>query len=112
MKFTSFPSTLVALLLLLGIGVASSHAESYGIAAKVNGKVITRSEVREAVQMQEQVIMMTVKDPEERQKRLSVVRERALDSLIERQLVLGEFEKMGGTIKAEYVDDEIRRIGG
>ena len=97
-------------LLMLSSCINLSFGETYGIAAKVNGKVITRSEVREAVQAQEQIIVMTIKDPAERDKKLAFVRERALDSLIERQLVLGEFEKMGGAIKPEYIDDEIKRI--
>src|SRR5262249_37093944 len=58
----------------------------------------------------EQLIMMTIKDPDERSSKLASVRERSLDALIERQLVLGEFEKLGGAMKPEYIDDEIKRI--
>jgi parvulin-like peptidyl-prolyl isomerase len=103
-------STAALAVLILHSWAGPGMGETYGIAAKVNGKIITRSEVREAVQAQEQLIAMTVKDPGEQQRKLSSVRERALEALIERQLVLGEFEKMGGAIKPEYVDDEIKRI--
>lgn len=99
------------LVLLLALACGRQAAgESYGIAAVVNGKPITRSEVRDVVESQEQLIRMTVRDPEEARRRLTDLHDRALDALIERQLVLSEFEKMGGTIKPEYVDDEIRRI--
>ena len=87
-----------------------SIGETYGIAAVVNGKPITRTEVRAAVEAQEQMIRMTVKDEDEARRRLSDLHERALDALIERQLVLSEFDKMGGSIKPEYIEDEIKRI--
>ncbi|QIF00688.1 SurA N-terminal domain-containing protein [Roseimicrobium sp. ORNL1] len=96
--------------LLVHASTSSSSGASYGIAATVNGKVITTSEVREAVQMQEQLIQMTVKDPRIAAARLAELRESALFALIERQLVLSEFEKLGGSIKAQYVDDDINNI--
>ncbi len=88
----------------------SMGASVNGIAAVVNGKVITRSEVREAVEAQEQMIRMTIRDTAEQQSRLSELHDKSLDALIERELVLSEFEKMGGTIKPEYVEDEINNI--
>jgi parvulin-like peptidyl-prolyl isomerase len=101
---------IAATALLVHASTSSSFGATYGIAATVNGKVITTSEVREAVQMQEQLIQMTIKDPRIAAARLGELRESALYALIERQLVLSEFEKLGGSIKAQYVDDDINNI--
>ncbi len=108
----TFPRFIAASLTLLTMQarVTPVMAETYGIAAKVNGKPITHMEVRAAVEGMEQMIRMTVKDGDEQRQRLAELHERALDLLIEKQLVLSEFEKMGGTIKTEYIDDEIKRI--
>ncbi len=96
---------------LMHLGSPLSIGETVnGIAAVVNGKVITRSEVREAVEAQEQMIRMTIRDTAEAQSRLAELHDKSLDALIERELVLSEFEKMGGAIKAEYVEDEINNI--
>jgi parvulin-like peptidyl-prolyl isomerase len=96
-----------SILLLAG---RSLQAESYGIQATVNGKPIISSEVREAIQAQEQLIRMQVKDPALADAKLAELKASALFALIERQLVLSEFEKLGGTIKAQYVDDDINNI--
>jgi peptidyl-prolyl cis-trans isomerase SurA len=108
----TFPRLLAASLVLLTAHarVTPALAETYGIAAVVNGKPITRTEVRDAVEGMEQMIRMTVRDPDEARRKLAEIRERALDLLIEKQLVLSEFEKMGGSIKPEYIEDEIKRI--
>jgi parvulin-like peptidyl-prolyl isomerase len=100
----------LALALALSPLSAAYGQSSNGIAAVVNGKVVTRLEVREAVEAQEQLIRMTVRDPNEQQARLSTLREGALYALIERQLVLSEFDKLGGSIKPEYIDDDINGI--
>lgn len=107
--FPGFFAASLSLLTLIG-SAGPGRAETYGIAATVNGKPITSKEVRDAVEAQEQMIRMTVKDGDEARRRLLDLRERALDALIERQLVLSEFDKMGGSIKAEYIEDEIKRI--
>jgi peptidyl-prolyl cis-trans isomerase SurA len=91
--------------------IASSlHAESYGIQATVNGKPIVSSEVRDAVKAQEQLIRMQVRDPAQADAKLAELKSSALYALIERQLVLSEFEKLGGTIKSQYVEDDINNI--
>ncbi len=107
--FTRFSSAALSALILHGLA-SLSMGETYSIAATVNGKPITSKEVRDAVEAQEQMIRMTVRDSDEAQRRLSDLHERALDALIERQLVLSEFDKMGGSIKPEYIEDEIKRI--
>lgn len=81
-----------------------------GIAAVVNGKVITQSEVRGAVEAQTQMIRAMIPDPGEQQRQIRNLRDEALDSLIDRELVLAEFEKAGGRIRAEFLRDDVNRI--
>lgn len=90
---------------------AFSQSSSNGIAAVVNGNVITKSEVRDAVNAQEQMIRMQHQnDPTVMQRELSNLRATALDSLIDRELVLAEFKRMGAAIKSQWVDDDINAI--
>ena len=82
-----------------------------GIAAIVNGTVITRSEVSEAIAAQRQMIMISNRDnPMQAQRELAKLQDTALDSLIDRQLVLADFNKLGGTIKSQYIDDDINTL--
>lgn len=107
-----FPRPVACAILALSahLGASMGSGASFTISAVVNGKPITSSEVREAVKMQEQLIQMTVKDPRAAAARMGELRESALYALIERQLVLSEFEKLGGSIKAQYIDDDINNI--
>lgn len=100
----------VVLATFAALAGSNLRAESYGILATVNGKPIISSEVREAVQAQEQLIRMQIKDPNLAAARVAELKSSALYALIERQLVLSEFEKLGGTIKPQYVDDDINNI--
>ncbi len=94
----------------LGGGVRSQPS-SNGIAAVVNGVVITLSEVREAVKAQEQIYRFQMRDdPMALEKALAELKAGAIDSLIDRELILAEFRKIGGTIKAQYVEDDINAL--
>jgi len=91
--------------------LASAQSSSNGIAAVVNGRVITRSEVRDAVTAQEQMLAMQFRDdPAALQRELVNLRKTALDSLIDRELVLAEFKRLGATIKPQWVEDDINGI--
>ena len=101
---------LVALLFAASACFAAESAVN-GIAAIVNGKVITKSEVADAVTAQRQMIMMRNRDnPMQAQRELAELEKTALDSLIDRELVLADFAKLGGTIKGQYVDDDINTL--
>ncbi|HRH95488.1 MAG TPA: peptidylprolyl isomerase [Prosthecobacter sp.] len=81
------------------------------IVAVVDGTPIAASEVQETVRTQEQIIRYQFQnDPARINKELSILREGAVDSLIDRELLLAEFKKLGGVIKAQYVDDDINGI--
>lgn len=92
------------------VSLSFGETASFSIAARVNGKPIVSSEVRDAVQAQEQLIRMTIKDPNAQQAKLAELRESAVYALIERQLILSEFEKLGGSLKAEYIEDDVNGI--
>jgi peptidyl-prolyl cis-trans isomerase SurA len=107
----NYSTTAAAVLLTILAGLSQSQGDtSFGIAAVINGKVITTSEVREAVEAQRAMISMTVRDPAEQERRLRELEDQALFALLERELILTEFAKMGGTIKREYVEDSINEI--
>ncbi|MDB6137950.1 MAG: Peptidylprolyl isomerase [Verrucomicrobiaceae bacterium] len=101
---------LVALFLAASACFASESAVN-GIAAIVNGKVITKSEVADAVAAQRQMIAIRNRDnPMQAQREMAELEKTALDSLVDRELVLSEFGKLGGTIKSQYVDDDINTL--
>ena len=102
--------SLVALCFFASVLSAADSAVN-GIAAVVNGKVITKSEVADAIAAQRQMIGMRYRDnPMQAQRELAELDKTSLSSLIDRELVLGEFTKMGGTIKPQYVDDDINTL--
>lgn len=98
--------------LILASGTALAQSYSNGPAAAVQGKVITKSEVRDTVRAQEQILMAMygATDPERMKKEIYETRANALDALIDRELILIEFAKVGGVIKPQYVDDQINNI--
>ena len=109
------PSSRAAVLLAASIFCASpvTQAQTYsnGITAVVNGKPIMRSEVRDAIIAQEQMLRFKYReDPEGLAKEMAELKSTALDSLIDRELILSEFVKMGGTIKPQYIDDDINSV--
>jgi len=100
-------------LTLAGLSCADvlAQASVNGIAAVVNGNVITRSEVIDAVKAQEQIYRFQMRDdPMGLERALKELREGAVDSLIDRELILAEFRKIGGSIKAQYVEDDVNSI--
>ena len=83
------------------------------IRAVVNGEPITQSMVDAAVQTQVRVWLMGNKGMVSRAQAEREIREmekRALDDLIDRKLILTEFERLGGVIKEQYVDESVTRF--
>lgn len=91
----------------------SAAAQTYSnrIVAVVDGRPIAASEVRDTIKAQEQIIRFQLQnDPARIDKELNLLRESAIESLIDREILLSEFKKLGGVIKAQYVDDDINGI--
>ncbi|MGI8601686.1 MAG: peptidylprolyl isomerase [Verrucomicrobiales bacterium] len=81
-----------------------------GIAAIVNGKVITKNEVAEATKYQLMVMRQAVNDPAARARIEREARDRALQDLVDREVIISEFERSGAKIKPQYIDEDIQRI--
>lgn len=90
------------------------------IKAVVNGEPITQSMVDQAVQTQVRVWLMGNKGMvgrSEAEREIRKMEEKALDDLIDRNLILSEFKKLGGAIKNNVVDESVdqfvaTRFGG
>jgi len=112
----------VALLSLGGVAIPISAAPVVlnAIRAVVNGEPITQNMVDQAVRTQVQVWLMGnqgMVTRDEAAREIRKMEERALDDLIDRNLILSEFKKMGGQIKDQFVDEAVNnfvkeRFGG
>ena len=94
----------------LNLYTQASPSDFNSLAAVVNGNVITRSEVQEAIKHTEQMIMLTVSEEDKRKKQLATLKEAALKSLIERELIRTEFKKIGGKIREELITQDVNKI--
>ena len=89
--------------------LAAEHEVVNGIAAIVNGDVITYSQVRELVEPRER-LLRTQFQGEELIKQIREVRLAALKDLIDRQLIIQSFNKEGYQIPEHFVDQEIDTV--
>lgn len=80
-----------------------------GIAAVVNGDVITQSQIRMVVGPRERLLRSQYRG-EELQKQLKAVREAALKDLIDRQLIVQSFTKEQFTIPDYFVEQRMDEI--
>jgi len=102
---------LVPALLFITLNLVQAETRSNRIIAIVNGKPIMQSELEDTITAQRQIVMMQLRDnPAEAQKALKELETSALENLIDRELILAEFTKMGGTIKAQYIEDDINNL--
>ena len=89
--------------------LAAEHEVVNGIAAVVNGDVITYSQVREVVEPRERMLRAQFQG-EQLVKQVQEARLAALKDLIDRQLIIQSFNKEGYQIPDHYVDQEIDTI--
>lgn len=88
-----------------------ARSQSISIIAVVDGTPIMSSEVRETISAQEQILRYQFQnEPAKFAQELAKAKEMAVENLIDREILLSEFRKIGGTIKAQYVDDDINSI--
>jgi peptidyl-prolyl cis-trans isomerase SurA len=101
----------VSAVVLLSLVHPLHAATRNGVAAVVNGKVITWSELEDTITAQRQILSMQLAtEPARLQAELKELEANALENLIDRELVLEEFKKVGGTIKTQYVDDDVDNL--
>lgn len=117
------PLSRVASLILIGTGVLAlcpspAHGQllADGIAAVVNDKVITYLQINQQVAETEKLLRQNLQG-QELFDRLKEAKLNVLKALIDRELIIQSFKKMGGTIPDTFVNarinDEIReRYGG
>lgn len=80
-----------------------------GIAAVVNDEVITFSQVRELIGPAEAQARRDLKG-EELTEKVKEIRLKAINDLIDRQLILQEFTKLKATIPEHYIEDRVQTI--
>jgi peptidyl-prolyl cis-trans isomerase SurA len=103
-------SRLLPVLLLCALPCLQATEEVInGIAAVVNGDVVTFSQVRELVAAREKSAS-EIYQGEELQKKIQEMRRQAIQDLIDRSLILQEFKKKEFNIPSYIVDDSIQRI--
>ena len=96
--------------LLLALMI-SARADENGIAAVVNGRPILQSEVRELNKMQEMQLRASLNSKAELNTELADLRRKTLDTLIEQELILKEFEPFADNFKDKvnaYADEHIK----
>lgn len=105
-----------ALLLALPLANAAEPAtrgsamEINGMAATVNGRVITKSEVSFMLApIYAQLAVQYPRRGAEFESKLKEARDKILGELIDRALILDEFKQMGASLKTQFVDEEIKR---
>jgi peptidyl-prolyl cis-trans isomerase SurA len=81
-----------------------------GLAARVNTRFITKNEVNDSVKALSMMLIRKMMDPTERESEMKNIRDRALEDLIEREVVLSEYERMGGKLRVQMIDEDIARI--
>jgi peptidyl-prolyl cis-trans isomerase SurA len=89
--------------------LAAEHEVVNGIAAIVNGDVITYSQVRELVEPRERLLRAQFQG-EELIAKIKEARLAALKDLIDRQLIIQFFNKEGFQIPEHFVDQEIDQV--
>lgn len=80
------------------------------VAATVNGRPITASEVRAGLAPTiRELLVLYPRQGSQFSAELIKAKKAVIDELIDRELVLSEFESRGYVMKTKYVDDEINR---
>ncbi len=102
--------TLTSLLLLR---LEAAPVELNRIRAVVNSEPITQTMVDQTVQMHVQMWLMGNKgmvSKAEAEREIRKMEATALEDLIDRNLILSEFKKLGGQIKDQYVDEAVNKF--
>lgn len=95
---------------LTALPVCAEEQVLDGVAAVVNGEVITFSEVRELVVNREMALRQSIPPGPELEQKVKETRLAAINDLIDRQLVLQDFSKNKFSIPDYAVDDHINTI--
>ena len=101
---------LLAPLLIGALPAHSQAVEVNGIAAKVNGSVITKNEVAFMLSpIFAQLVTQFPRRGPEFDKQFNEAREKILQELIDRRIILDEFKQLGASIRPHLIDEEVKR---
>lgn len=90
--------------------VPSGPVEVNGIAAKVNGRVITKNQV--SFMLAPVYAQLATQFPRRGpvfEEKFKESKDKIIQELVDRQIILDEFKQMGATIKPHVIDEEITR---
>lgn len=104
-----FVCSIILALGLSGAAITSAQEVLDGIAAVVNDDVITFSQVRELIGPVEKAAREQLKG-EELVAKIKEIRLKAINDLIDRQLILQEFRKNKFNIPPHFVEDQINKV--
>jgi peptidyl-prolyl cis-trans isomerase SurA len=94
----------------LGPVAPSGPVEVNGIAAKVNGRVVTKNQVNFMLApVYGQLVTQFPRRGPQFEAKFKESRDKIIQELIDRQIILDEFKQMGATIKPNIIDEEINR---
>lgn len=101
---------LLSPLLFGALPAFSQTVEVNGIAAKVNGSVITKNEVAFMLSpIYSQLVTQFPRRGPEFEKQFNEAREKILQELIDRRIILDEFKQIGASIRPNLIDEEVKR---
>jgi peptidyl-prolyl cis-trans isomerase SurA len=105
-------TTICALVLSAAGGALAQPQLMNGIAAKVNGKVITQEEIVSAITVDDRQLLMRLygRQPALMEEKLRQLQQDALDLLVERELILHEFETAEYRLPESVIDEYVRGI--
>lgn len=103
------PFLVAALALITATSTHAAPRELNSIAARVNDSVITESEL-DLMMLGAEAQMRGQYRGETLTEKIKETRAKVLDDLIDREVILHEFSKLGGEIRSDYIDEEIKRI--
>ncbi|MBC7980192.1 MAG: SurA N-terminal domain-containing protein [Armatimonadetes bacterium] len=101
---------LLAPLIAISTAFSQGPIEVNGIAAKVNGSVITKNEVSFMLApIYAQLATQYPRRGPEFDKQFNEARLKIVQELIDRQIILDEFKQLGASIRPNLIDEEIKR---
>ncbi len=96
--------------LLASSAAFSQPIEVNGIAAKVNGRVITKNEVSFMLApVYAQLATQFPRRGPEFERQFKEAQQKILQELVDRQIILDEFKQLGATIRPHLIEEEIKR---
>lgn len=109
-RIALFSALVLATCLSTGTRTEAQGVEVNGIAAKVNGRVITKNQVSFMLApVYAQLAAQYPRRGPEFDKQFGEAKAKIIQELVDRQIILAEFKQIGASIKPYIIDQEIKR---